>query len=109
MTETTDEPKPYIVQVDDNFRYQDEDERYTLGAFASLDAAISACKEIVDKYLERALKPGMTATELYESYENYGEDPFILTPEMDGSVPFSAWDYAKAKAEVMCAEGATRH
>ncbi len=99
----TDASKQFVVKVDDNFRYQDDEASYTLGAFVSLDAAISACKKIVDEYLANNLKLGMTAAELYDSYVEYGEDPYILTPEMDGSVPFSAWDYAKAKAEAMCA------
>jgi hypothetical protein len=33
----------YTVLVDDNFHYMDKDERYTLGEFESLEAAIIAC------------------------------------------------------------------
>ena len=58
----------YTVLVDDNFHYMDADERYTHGEFESLDAAIIACKEIVDDYLRSALEPGMPAGKLYLSF-----------------------------------------
>jgi hypothetical protein len=67
----------YTVLVDDNFHYMDEDERYTLGAFESLDVAIAACKKLVDDFLKANHKPGITADELYAAYTSFGEDPFI--------------------------------
>lgn len=67
--------------MDDNFHYIVEDQRYELGAFAGLEAAIAAAKAVVDDYLEAACKPGMTAHELFESYTMFGEDPFILGPD----------------------------
>jgi hypothetical protein len=71
---------PYRVLVDDNFHYMDEDQRYELGAFASLEAAIAAAKAVVDNYFEAARKPGITAHELFESYTMFGEDPLFLGP-----------------------------
>ena len=56
----------YKVMVDDNFHYQDEDERWQYGVFLTEEEAIAACKRIVDSDLESNFKPGMTATELYE-------------------------------------------
>lgn len=35
------------VLVNDNYHYQDEDERYQLGGFESLIDAIAACKRLV--------------------------------------------------------------
>jgi hypothetical protein len=90
----------YTVLVDDNFHYMDADERYTLGEFQSLDAAIIACKEIVDDYLRSAQEPGMTAEELYLSYVLFGEDPYITGT--DPATRFSAWDYAKLRSEELC-------
>lgn len=90
----------YKVIVADNFHYQDRDAHYAHGEFPSLDAAIAACKRIVDDYLTSAYKPGMTAEALYGSYTSFGDDPFIV-PAAPG-VAFSAWDHAKARCSEMC-------
>jgi hypothetical protein len=90
----------YTVLVDDNFHYMDADERYTLGEFESLDAAIIACKEIVDDYLRSALEPGMPAGKLYLSFVLFGENPYIATT--DGISRFSAWDYAELRSKELC-------
>lgn len=92
---------PYIVVVDDNARFQDERERYTLGEFETLDDAISACKRVVDDYLQSAYKPGMTAEELVASYRSLGEVPWIDSTE---DVSFSARDYAEARSSEICGE-----
>jgi hypothetical protein len=96
---------PYRVLVDDNFHYMDEDERYELGAFLSLEAAIAAAQAVVDKYLAAAHRPGMTAREVFENYTTFGEDPFILAPD-DSGVSFSAWEYAKRRCEDLCGRNA---
>lgn len=93
-----------IVMVDDNFHYQDEDERYKLGEFDNLAAATSACQGIVDEYLVKAHEPGMSAVDLYRSYTSFGEDPFIVGA--DRTVPFSAWDYAKQRCQEICSDRA---
>ena len=82
----------YKVLVDDNFHYMDTDARYTLGEFDTSEAAIAACKEIVDEFLRQSYKPSMTAEELYNSYVGFGEDPFI-----EHGAHFSAWTYAKER------------
>ncbi len=84
----------YIVKVDDNFHYMDESQRYTLGEFDSYDEAVAKCQTIVDDYLASALKPGMTAEELYSSYTSFGEDPFI----MGDNAKYSSWKYAKQRS-----------
>lgn len=90
----------FRVLVDDNFHYMDEDERYELGTFPTLDAAIEAAKAVVDDYLTHALaqKPGMSADELFASYASFGEDPFVVGPGLNG-VPFSARDYARKRCQ----------
>jgi hypothetical protein len=88
--------------VADNFHYGDKDETYTLGNFDDLDAAISAAMGIVDEYLESAFTPGMTADALYDSYTSFGEDPYIISAELDGK-RFSAWQYAKQRSAAICA------
>ena len=95
---------PYKVLVDDNFHFMDESERYELGEFESLDAAIEASKRIVDEFLLSGYQPGMTAQELYQAYTGFGEDPFIVSPSTEQTeIPFSAWDYARQRCAEMCA------
>jgi hypothetical protein len=96
---------PFRVLVDDNFHFMDESERYELGAFATLEEALTASCGIVDEFLLSAYKPGMTAQQLYFSYTSFGEDPFIIPDASEETaVEFSAWDYAKRRCEVMCAQ-----
>ncbi len=92
----------YTVLVDDNFHYMDESQRYTLGEYPSLAAAIQACQAIVDDFLLSALKPGMTAGRLYSQYTAFGEDPFIIPPPGEPPRPFSAWDYARERCQALC-------
>ena len=75
----------------------DESERYDKGEHATYEDAAAACKTIVDDYLVHTYKKGMTADELYESYIDFGEDPFII-PD-DKSERFSAWNYAKRRCQ----------
>jgi hypothetical protein len=84
----------YKVFVDDNFHYMDEEDRFLLGEFDAFEAAVAACQQVVNEYLEQAYKPGMSADELYKSYVDFGKDPFIV----GGDIRFSAWDYAKEQS-----------
>jgi hypothetical protein len=95
----------YIVLVDDNFHYMDESERYQSGEYETYAEAVQHCKKNVDEYLHDALRQEVAKPEnLYESYVNFGEDPFIQT-HPDSQIKlfegehFSAWDYAKQRCE----------
>jgi hypothetical protein len=90
----------YKVFVDDNFHYMDESARYHLGDFDSLEAALTACKRIVDEFLNSSYRPGMTSAELLTQYAFYGEDPFVFAG--DGIVYFSARDYALERIREIC-------
>jgi hypothetical protein len=91
----------YSVYVDDNYHYMDEEARYKLGDFATLEEAIVVCKRRVDQFLNK-VPIDITAAERYEQYTGFGPDPFIVTDDPDaGSPPFSAWSYAKER----CQEG----
>lgn len=92
----------YIVWVDDNFHYQDETERYKLGAFDVYESAVREAKKIVDEFLSKALSSTITAEQLFSDYKQYGEDPWI-TPEPEGS-HFSAWEYAEQQSKILCAK-----
>jgi len=88
----------YSVYVDDNYHYMDEEARYKLGDFATLEEAVAACKRKVDEFLKVEVPPDITAAERYEQYTGFGPDPFIVTDDPDaGSPPFSAWSYAKER------------
>jgi hypothetical protein len=93
----------YRVLVDDNFHYMDETERYELGSFATLEAAIQAARALVDSFLTSEYKPGMTARQLFKHYVTFGEDPFILEPDQS-RVAFSAWEYAHQRCEELCTD-----
>ena len=92
----------YMVRVDDNFHYQDESERTTLGEFATWDEAVAASKKLVDDFLAASFKPGMPPEDLYLAYTSFGEDPFILGERPTSTDDFSAWGYAKKRCEELC-------
>jgi len=83
----------WTVHVDDNFHYMDEDERTTHGRFDSYEAAVAACKQIVDRCLD--LETAKTAAELFESYVLFGDDPWISGAEREPE--FSAWEHARRR------------
>jgi hypothetical protein len=94
--------KKYEVFVDDNFHFMDESERYKLGEFKTCEEAVAACMKIVDGFLEKGFKKGMSFKELYEGYLGFGEDPFIISD--DKTCFFSAWNYAKKRSTELCCE-----
>jgi hypothetical protein len=103
--ELEDAMSRYKVMVDDNFHFMDEEERYQHGVFPTAEAAISACKRMVDSDLDELMKPGMTASELYDAYTSFGRDPFIVCVKPDDErVQFSAWDYAEERSRVVTAQ-----
>jgi hypothetical protein len=96
----------FKVMVDDNFHYMDEDERSEHGTFATLDAAVAACRALVDRSLRASWKPGMSADDLYEQYVAFGDDPFIVAPPgvASGAALFSAHTYARERSATIWAE-----
>ena len=99
----------YKVLVDDNYDYMDQDRRYEYGVFPTAKEAVAACKGIVDSNLNHFMKPGMTASELYDGYTGFGDDPFIVCVNAnDEPVSFSAWDYAKERSRFIASQGKVR-
>ena len=90
--------------VNDNFHYMDENERWELGSFAEAKEAISACCRLVDDDLSQYHNnnPQVNALELYKLYTMFGDDPFIVSPPGLPAIDFSAWSYAKRRAEEIC-------
>ncbi len=94
--------KKYRVFVDDNFHFMDESERYKFGEFDTCEEAVAVSMKIVDEFLEKGYKKGMSFKELYEGYIGFGEDPFIISD--DKTCFFSAWTYAKKRCTELCSE-----
>jgi hypothetical protein len=84
----------YTVYVDDNFHHGDESERYTLGEFRDRDAAVAACRKIVDEFLEENLGK---FDDVMATYLMFGDDPFIISD--DPECKFSARDYARVRVK----------
>jgi hypothetical protein len=95
----------YKVMVDDNFHYMEEDERWEFGTFATAEQAIAACRKVVDESLVAEYRPGISADQLFERYTSFGDEPFIIAPSGAAKVDFSARDYARSRAELLCAAG----
>ena len=87
----------YTVYVDDNFHYRDESARCKHTEFDSCAEAIEECKKIVEEYFDRlrGSEGKISFEELWQGYQMYGEDPFIVTE--DATCKFSAWDHAKQR------------
>jgi hypothetical protein len=82
----------------------DEDERWEYGTFATAEEAIAACRLLVDRSLMEQHAPGMSAARLIKQYIFFGDDPFVISREGGEKVSFSARDYARQRAEVICAD-----
>jgi hypothetical protein len=95
----------YKVMVDDNFHYMEEDERREYGTFATAEQAIAACRRVVDESLVAEYRPGITAAALHDRYTSFGDEPFVVAPSGVAKVDFSARDYARSRAELLCAAG----
>jgi len=93
----------FVVYVDDNFHYMDEEERYKGGEFNTYEEALEFCKKIVDEFLDdsHAKTPKISEQELFKAYTSFGEDPFI-SPTTSDTPRFSAWDYARERCRVLC-------
>jgi len=93
----------YRVMVDDNFHYQDLDERREQGTYESLEEALAVCRRAVDQSLAEEYRPGMSADALYDRYVSFGDDPFIeVLDGADDRATFSAWSYAKERCRIVC-------
>jgi hypothetical protein len=75
----------FRVLINDNAHYMDESERSDDGVFATADAAVAACKAIVDDELNTMWKPGTTANELYQLYIAFGPRSFRCAPQPERS------------------------
>ena len=95
----------YKVMVDDNFHYQEPEERREHGTYASLEEALAVCRGIVDRALKEEYRPGISAEKLYDRYTSFGDDPFIVVLDgADEGARFSAWNYAEERWRALCGD-----
>jgi hypothetical protein len=90
----------YQVWVDDNEHYIDKSARYSAGIFQDCASATARCKQIVDQFLLSSYREGMTAKHLMQTYQFYGEDPWVSSA--DDNCKFSAWAYAAERCMEIC-------
>jgi hypothetical protein len=95
----------YKVMVDDNFHYMEEDERWEFGTFATAPDALAVCRNLVDGSLTDCHKRGMTASDLYDRYLSFGDEPFVVAAAGAPPVDFSARAYAQDRAAALCGAG----
>lgn len=108
---STDSPAlRFVVIVEDNFHYQDADERYELGRFPTIEDAIATCERLVTESLAHLFVAGMSADELYEQYMAFGDDAFIFDIAADhpADVPWSACEFARLRRGGSCTRPAQR-
>jgi len=67
---------PFTVYIDDNYHYQDEDERYLGGEFGTWEAAAAFARKIVDRFLP-ASEEIESPEEAYDNYLMFSEEPWI--------------------------------
>ena len=90
----------YQVLISDNGQFMRESECSDHGVFANAEAAVTACKKIVDDDLKAMWKPGSTAADLYKLFIAYGPSPFIVPINRNDPNPrFSADAYAKKRCK----------
>ena len=73
----------YIVYVDDNFHFGEDEERYKLDEYDSYQAPTEACIKIVDEFMRQAYRDEISFKELWEGYMMFGEDPFIVSDDIN--------------------------
>jgi hypothetical protein len=93
----------YKVMVDDNFHYEDPEERWEQGVYETAEDALAACRRINDHSLREGYRPGMSAQAVYDYYTSFGDDPFVVIIDgVDDNFKFSAWSYAEQRCHSIC-------
>jgi len=93
----------YYLRTYDNFDYMDENEAWdSPKTYGTLEAAIDAAKRIVIKDLLWQLKPGMDSEALLQAWRDFGSDPAVMPPPVEGAPHFSAWEFAGLVAPILC-------
>lgn len=100
----------YKVMIGDNFHYHELGDYDEGGTYNTLDKAVAACRNIVDRSLqdqyEQMLKyypSDLSAEALYKRYSSFGDEAFIRVIDgVDDRPRFSSWTYAKQRCHEIC-------
>ncbi len=92
----------FAVYIADNFQAFCDDEPYPLGRYATYEAAAAAAAEHVNATLRTQVEPGMSVRQLLETYQAFGDAPYVRPPPSSGK-SFSAHVHAASVAEAIIA------
>ena len=95
----------YSVMVDSNHAFMDTEARHCAGTFDTAEAAVKKAKDIIIESLADLRQPGGTGDDFYSSWLHFGDSPFVVAPEGEPSVHFSASSFAQAMADYMATLG----
>lgn len=98
------EPNKYCLRIYDNYHFMDEEEAYNSGSFDTYEDAVVAAKASVDASLAYDLEFGVKPEELNMYFSAFGESPVVIPFDSKVAEPFSAFDYARTRAEEICNE-----
>jgi hypothetical protein len=70
--------------------------------FTSAEAALRHAHGVIDGFLMDAIKPGMSAAELYDQFMNFGEDVVIAARSGAPDLRFSGQAYARRRSQELC-------
>jgi hypothetical protein len=93
----------YFVEGLTNVHSGESDVRH-IGDFETLDEAIKASQDTIDRFLAANLRTGMTVADLFAQYQKFGEVPFIFS---DGAKTmnvsgFNHFKYAMIRCAALC-------
>lgn len=70
--------------------------------YSTASQAFSAARKIVDSFLVSVYRPGMSLEDLIDTFDNFGEQPLVVSSQ--SRLNFSASDYARKKARELCGD-----
>ena len=86
-------------------RNSGEQEVRRVGEYETLEDAVRASEQVIDRYLLDLSASDMAAAELFSKFEDFGEVPFIFR-DGDGTlnvIGFNYYSYAMIRCSSICA------
>ncbi len=92
----------YKIYLEEDYWFQDDPELLSAGKviYETYEEALRECKRMIDDFLIRNYKPGMTVDELYNLYLQFSDEPYII-PRGENN-QFSHSKYAKEQCVEIC-------
>jgi len=92
----------FHLRVYDNFHSYDESEADDIGSYSTYAVALEAAKAIIDKFLESNWKNGITPEALLGLFDDFGNDPAVISDNHEKHEHFSGRNYAVTRADEVC-------